>query len=106
MPYKAVWESLGTMARKLRVRVDRVFGEMGIPKDSKAGREYFQGQMEQRRRQEDPRQYKALRRSWCLGDKTFRKELLAQMAERVGDSHDGAEMQETEEEKTERSVVE
>jgi putative transposase len=88
------------------LRVDRVFGEMGIPKDSKAGREYFQGQLEERRRQEDPRQYKALRRGWFLGDRTFRKELLAQMAERVGESHYGAERQETGEEKAERIVTE
>src|SRR5437667_1446982 len=44
--------------RPVWLRVDRVFGEMGIPKDSKAGREYFQGLLEQRRREEDPRQYK------------------------------------------------
>ena len=92
--------------RPVWLRVDRVFGEMGIPKDSKAGREYFQGQMEERRREEDPQQYKALRRGWCLGDRTFRKELLAQMAERVGESHYGAERQETGEEKAERIVAE
>src|SRR6266516_2691173 len=33
--------------RPIWLRVDRLFGEMGIPKDSKAGREYFQGQMEE-----------------------------------------------------------
>src|SRR5689334_4888288 len=53
------------------LRVDRLFGEMGIPKDSVAGREYFQAQMEERRRREDPRQYRDLRRGWCLGDRTF-----------------------------------
>ena len=79
---------------------------MGIPKDSKAGREYFQKQMEERRRQQDPGQHKALRRGWCLGDRTFRKELLAQMAERVGESHYGAERQESGEEKAERIVAE
>jgi REP element-mobilizing transposase RayT len=92
--------------RPVWLRVDRVFGEMGIPKDSKAGREYFQGQMEERRRQEEPGQYKALRRGWCLGDRTFRKELLAQMAERVGESHYGAERQESGEEQAERILAE
>ena len=37
------------------LRVDRVFGEMGIPNDTKAGREHFRQQMEQRRR----------RTTWC-----------------------------------------
>ena len=92
--------------RPVWLRVDRLFGEMDIPKDSKAGRECFQGQMEERRRQEDRGQYKALRRGWCLGDRTFRKELLAQMAERVGESHYGAERQESGEEKAERIVAE
>jgi hypothetical protein len=79
---------------------------MEIPKDSKAGREYFQGQLEERRREEDPRRYKDLRRGWCLGDRAFRKELLAQMAEGVGQSHYGADRQETGEEKAERIVAE
>jgi hypothetical protein len=41
-----------------------------------------------------------------LGDKGFRKELLAQMSERVGASHYGAERQESGEEKAERIVRE
>ena len=88
------------------LRVDRLLGEMGIAKDSKAGREHFGGLMEERRRQENSRQYKPLRRGWSLGDQRFRKELLAQMAERVGESHYGAERQETGEAKAEGIVAE
>jgi hypothetical protein len=62
--------------------------------------------MEQRLDQEKPGQYKSLRRGWCLGGKAFRKELLGQMAERVRESHYGAERQESGEEKAERIVVE
>jgi len=100
------WYVAEPTKRPVWLRVDRVFGEMGIPKDSKAGREYFQGQMEARRQAEDPRQYKDLRRGWCLGDRTFRKELLAQMVARVGQSHYGADRQETGQEKAERIVEE
>jgi putative transposase len=88
------------------LRVDRLLGEMGIPKDSKAGRKYFQGLMEERRRHENFRSYKPVRRGWCLGEQRFRKELLAQMAERVGESHYGVERQETGEEKAEGIVGE
>ena len=87
------------------LRVDRLLGEMGIPKDSKAGRREFERRMAQRLEQEKPGQYKLLRRGWCFGDKGFRKELLAQMVERVGESHYGAERQESGEEKAERIVT-
>jgi hypothetical protein len=63
--------------------------------------------MELRRQAEnEPGQYKPLRRGWCFGDKGFRKELLGQMAERVGESHYGAERQESGEEKAEQIVAE
>ena len=88
------------------LRVDRLLGEHGIPKDSKVGRREFARRMEQRLEGEKPGQYKLLRRGWCLGDKAFRKELLGQMAERVGQSHYGAERQESGEEKAERIVAE
>ena len=87
------------------LRVDRLLGELGIPKDSAVGRREFARRMQERARQEDPEQYKPLRRGGCLGDKAFRKELLGQMAERVGPSHYGAERQESGEEKAERIVA-
>lgn len=88
------------------LRVDRLLGEMGIPKDSATGRREFERRLEQRRTQEQSGQYKPLRRGWCFGDTTFRKELLAQMVERVGESHYGAERHQSGEEKAERIVAE
>ena len=69
-------------------------GEMGIPKDSAAGRKEFERRMEARRWEDQPEQWKGVRRGWCLGDAAFRKELLAQMAERAGASHYGQELRE------------
>jgi hypothetical protein len=43
---------------------------------------------------------------WCFGDKGFRKELLGLVVERVGESHYGAERQESGEEKAGRIVGE
>jgi REP element-mobilizing transposase RayT len=88
------------------LRVDRLLGEVGIPKDSPTGRKEFARGMELRRWEGNPEEWKAVRRGWCLGDKEFRKELLAQMSERVGESHYGEERQESGEEKAERIVEE
>ena len=46
--------------------------------------------LEARRGAEEGGEFKAIRRGWCLGEETFRKELLAQMSERLGAEHYGA----------------
>jgi putative transposase len=75
------------------LRVDRVLGDMGIPKDSAAGRRVYERLMEARRGQDHP-DYARIRRGWCWGDRKFRKELLAQMRERMGSDHYGEERSE------------
>jgi hypothetical protein len=88
------------------LRVERVLGEMGIPQDSTAGRQQFERVMEERRAQDQPEDYGRIRRGWCWGAEAFRKELLAQVEERRGASHYGAELQESATEKAERLVRE
>lgn len=88
------------------LRVDRLLGEMGIPKDSTAGRKQFERLMEDRRRSEDPKQWNALRRGWCFGEETFRAELLEQMSGQIGAQHGGSERQETAMAKAERLLTE
>src|SRR5947207_384043 len=88
------------------LRVGRLLGEMGIPKDSAAGRKELERRMELRRWEDQPEQWKRVRRGWCLGDEAFRKELLAQMAEQAGASHYGEELRESAEEKGQRIVGE
>ena len=56
--------------------------------------------------EDDPRQLKSLRRGWCLGSEAFRKELLAQMSERIGEHHYGEERAESDLEQAERVVRE
>ena len=92
--------------RPLWLRVDRLWGEMRIPKDSEAGRRQFELNMEQRREQETPQPWKGLRRGWCFGDESFRKELLAQVHEQAAAFPFGAERQESAEEKAHRLVAE
>jgi REP element-mobilizing transposase RayT len=59
------------------LRVDRVLGELRIPKDSAAGRRAFERHLEERRLQErDQADYKPIRRGWFLGDDAFKQELL------------------------------
>ena len=63
--------------------------------------------MEERRRaQNQTEAWAPVRHGWCLGEEAFRKELLAQVSERRGAHHYGAELQEGEEEKAERLVQE
>jgi hypothetical protein len=71
------------------LRVDRLLGELGIPKDSVAGREELENHLEVRRAQEDDGEFKHIRRGWCLGGETFRQELLEQAHKRTGDSRVG-----------------
>ena len=60
--------------------------------------------MEERRQQDSPEEYGRIRRGWCWGEEAFRKELLAQVVERRGAAHYGAELQESATEKAERLV--
>ena len=86
------------------LRVDRLFGELGIPQDTPAGRRQFELTMEEWRAQEAGEDWKAIRRGWCLGGDAFRRELLAQMDGHVGEHHYGAERSESAEAKAERLV--
>jgi hypothetical protein len=88
------------------LRVDRLFGEMGIPQDSPTGRQQFEQAMEERRRADDPEQWKALRRGWCFGEEEFRAELLEQMSGKMGAHHGGSERAESAEAKAERLLDE
>jgi putative transposase len=76
-------------------RVDRVFGEMGIAQDTRAGRKRFERMMEERRSLDDPDSFRQIRRGWCFGDRSFREELKASMAEKMGPNHYGEERGET-----------
>jgi len=87
-----------------RLRVERLLGEYRIPQDSAAGRRVLEQAVEERRVFEVGSEYKTIRRGWCLGEKTFRQELLAQMTERIGAEHYGTERVETDVEKAERVV--
>jgi REP element-mobilizing transposase RayT len=88
------------------LRVDRLLGENRIPLDSTAGRRQLEGALEGRRAEETGADYKRVRRGWCLGDESFRKELLGQMKERLGAEHYGEERQETAEAQAEGIVAE
>ncbi len=88
------------------LRVDRLLGEYRISKDSAAGRQELEMAVEERRAAESGADYKAIRRGWCLGEKTFRQELLPQMTERLGAEHSGEERLETAETKAERIIAE
>ena len=104
-PWSSFPEYLKSPQRRVTwLRVDRVLGECGISKDSRAGRREFERVVEARRGPQSEVLFKDIRRGWCLGDEAFRQELLAAAVERVGPSHYGAERQETGLQKAERIV--
>jgi REP element-mobilizing transposase RayT len=86
------------------LRVDRLMGEYRIPQDSAAGRRHLERELEARRESEPEAEYGSIRRGWCLGEESFRKDLLEQMAGRLGAEHYGEERQESEEAKAERMI--
>jgi REP element-mobilizing transposase RayT len=88
------------------LRVERLLGEWGIPKDSPAGREHFQRMTETRRMSEDQQLVRKIERGWCYGSEEFRQELLAQMETSFGRHHAGSEKQESAQAKAERIVTE
>jgi putative transposase len=90
------------------LRVDRVFGEYGIPRDSAAGRREYEKLVELRRRatMSEWEDLDAIRRDWCLGDEEFRQEMLDRVAVKAGRSHYGLEIQQSAGARAERIVAE
>jgi putative transposase len=88
------------------LRVDRLLGELGIPKDSPAGREQLELYLETRRAQEDGDEFQPLRRGWCLGSETFRQELLERVGAGASEPYRADARQETTEEKARRILRE
>jgi putative transposase len=91
--------------RPVWLRVDRLLGEWGIPKDSEAGRRVFAERMEWRRGQDLRDEFKRVERGWCLGGEDFRQELLEKVDTPAGPSHFGEAVQEAEPVQAERLVV-
>ena len=84
------------------LRIDRLLGELHIPKDSAAGREELENHLEGRRAQEEGDEFKRVRRGWCLGGETFRKELLEQAHAPAGENHHAQTRRETTEARAQR----
>ena len=88
------------------LRVDRLHGELGIPKDSEAGRAHLEQYLETRRAAEDAVDYRSVRRGWCLGNESFRQELLDNAHTRATESHHAQARQQTTEQKARRLLQE
>ena len=86
------------------LRVDRVLGQWGIPKDSVAGRRVFRERLESRRWEDLKAEFKPLERGWYVGSEEFRQELLEQVSAGPGPSHFGEAVQEAMEVRAETLV--
>ena len=96
----------GPSRRPSWLRVDRLLGEWGIPKDSVAGRRVFGERMEWRRGEALRGEFKRVERGWCLGGEEFRQELLAQVSELDGPEHRGEDICQSAHQKAEQIVGE
>ena len=106
-PWSSCREYLKKASERAKwLKVERLLGEMCIPRDSAAGRRGFEKIMERRRTEKTPEKWEALRRGWCLGEEGFRQELLEQMHGRMGRNHGGSERRESEEAGAEGIVLE
>lgn len=104
------WSSWPEYLKKPRqrpawLRVDRLLGELRIPQDSPAGRRELERLVEAGRDAEEAGRYKPIRRGWFWGERAFKRELLAQMKERLGKEHYGVERAETAEAQAEAIVA-
>jgi REP element-mobilizing transposase RayT len=97
---------LARSKRPAWLRVDRLLGAWGISEDSPAGLQRLERSLEERRGLEEGEEFKPIRRGWCLGEETFREELLTQMSERMGAEHYGEERAETAEALAELIIAE
>ena len=88
------------------LRVDRVFGELGIRRDDAAGRKLFALAMEERRGKDEPGEWKPVRLGWFLGGAQLREQILEMMGSAMGAHHGGEEKRETDEQKAQRLVQE
>ena len=87
------------------LRVDRLFGELGIAKDSSAGRRRFRELTEKHRAAEDPDQYSKIRRGWCFGGETFRKRCRKAVGRKLKAEHSGVECKESQQEHAEALIA-
>jgi putative transposase len=101
-----MWYLAGPEHRPAWLRVDRLLGEHGIQKDTAAGREQFERRMEQRRAEKtDQREWKPLKRGWCLGSEGFKAKLLERMEGKLGEHHSGRLRHESAAAKGERIIA-
>ena len=86
------------------LRVDRLLGELGIGRDDAVGRRRFAEATEERRRRDEPGEWKSVRKGWFLGAAGLKEQLLKQMGTELGRHHGGPEKRETDAQKAERIV--
>jgi REP element-mobilizing transposase RayT len=105
------WSSYGDYLKPARLRpvwlrVERLLGEKGIPKDSAAGRREFARRTETRRGQDLAQEFKPVERGWYLGGEESRRELLDAAKGMLRATHYGADRREAHEAKAIRLLRE
>ena len=88
------------------LRVDRLFGEHGVARDSAAGRREFSRRLEARRFEEDAELGQTLQRGWRLGAEDFLDRLQDSLADSLSENHAAVARRETLEARAQRLIDE
>lgn len=100
-----VWYLAAPAHRPKWIRVDRLLGEHGLPGDTAAARQEFERRIEAKRiEDEDSDELKDLRRGWCIGGGSFKKQMLERMEDQLGEHHSGELRRETANAKADRII--
>lgn len=106
------WSSLGCYLATPRQRpswlqVNRLFQEHGIGVDTAVGRKEFEQRMETLRAAKyEPKEWRAIRRGWCLGTARFKTGLLKRLNGKLAAPHAAGLKGESAEAKAERIIRE
>ena len=88
------------------LRVDRLFGEHGVVRDSAAGRREFSRRVEVRRLEEDAELRQTLKRGWRLGAEDFLDRLQDSLGLSLSEDHAAVVRRETLEVRAQRLIDE
>lgn len=98
------WYLTAPSKRPTWLSVERLFEEYRIEKDSPSGRRQLEQATEKRRMAEEGKEYQRVRRGWCLGDKVFRKKILARLSKPQSVSNNHSEGGEADERRAEQII--
>lgn len=76
------------------LKMEKLLREAGAGLDAELARDAFARGLETRRSLDLEAEFRLIRRGWCYGDDTFRRQMLGEVSRTAGTNHYGSELQE------------